>query len=159
MKILIVFVIIIAVAMTINTLYMQRAKKRAAAKREKEINALGLKRTTILRYMSIIAHVDKYNWDDLIKCHKALQAEGILPKNCDVCSWGIVRADSIADINKDNIYLGGIHGLWTKSIADWEKFNDDQSKNIVWNQYKSFLYDNLKFEVAKITSEIMNLNM
>lgn len=133
------------------------AVERENKKKQVRIDAIKSQLHKIKFYLNELEETVEYDWDKLISVHKLLAKDDVLPKNCDVDEYGMIRAESIDQISKDNIYLGNIYGLWTFPIRTWETCTDEQSKHLVWRQYYTLLYSNLQALHGKMFNEELSL--
>lgn len=98
---------------------------------------------------------------NLIDVHKWIWSKGFQNYNLGPCEWGMFRTKSIPEMKIDEVYLGGIYGLYTKPIPFWEKkgreelfgvsgyegmnvYPETPIYEIVLNQYKDMLSSNVK---------------
>ena len=84
-----------------------------------------------------------YNLYEVMILHIEMWANGIKHPNFGPDKFGIFRTKDILQMTPDEVYLGGINGLNTKTLTFWSKCEDD-AKNIVLKQYKNLLLSNLK---------------
>ena len=97
------------------------------------------------------------NLNSLINIHKEAWSIGFQNENIGPCSYGIFRTLDILTMTSDQIYLGGIWGLFTHPIPFWEEHKDESygcngfglDENIslysmIVNQYKGLLISNIK---------------
>ena len=75
--------------------------------------------------------------------HIQIWANGIYHPNFGPNKYGMFRTKNILLMRKEEVFLGNIWGLNTKSLPFWEK-QDEQTQTIVLNQYKNQLISNLK---------------
>lgn len=80
---------------------------------------------------------------DVFYLHKLLWASGIHHKNFGPDEYGMFRTKNITTMKSDEVYLGNIWGLFTKSLPDWNSCSDEDAKRIVLKQYKDQLISNL----------------
>lgn len=99
-------------------------------------------------YYETINMVKKYDWEALLKYHKAIIKHGIQNRNVLPDIYGMFRTSDILSMTFDEIYLGGIFGLFTNTLSHWlEITNVNSDKNvldIIWDQYKYLLTSNIK---------------
>ena len=87
--------------------------------------------------------------------------------NIGPCPWGIYRCESIPTMKLDEVYLGGVWGLSTRSIPFWELHKDEPigcngfgiKKNVllytlVLNQYKNQLRSNVRAMAREATEMV-----
>ena len=101
----------------------------------------------------------KINFYALISIHKGMFFHHCLPAKCDADPYGMYRVKSIADISKDNIYLGGIFGLSTHTISEWQSICKEGSVELheVYSQYWSQLFSNVHTEIRRLEIAKSNL--
>lgn len=96
---------------------------------------------------------NKYTLDDLFFFNKKIIREfyEYASKSPSICpdQYGVFRVEDLKDLDKSNIFLGNIYGLWTLSLKEFESKADLEELKIVTNQYylllKSGLYQILGF--------------
>ena len=57
--------------------------------------------------------------------------------------YGIFRAKTLDDCRMSDIYLGNIYGLWTNPLNYWIKTSDKEAATLVTEQFKEVLIDTL----------------
>ena len=62
----------------------------------------------------------------LLDVHKKAWTNGIHNANLAPCSCGMFRTQDIATMSPNEVYIGGIWGLNTKNITEWEKYGYDE---------------------------------
>ena len=99
------------------------------------------------------------NFNALIRIHKGMFFHHCLPAECDADPYGMYRVKSIADISKDNIYLGGIFGLFTHTISEWQSICKEGSVELheVYNQYWWQLLSNVRADIHSLEIAKSNL--
>lgn len=80
--------------------------------------------------------------DDVFVLHIKIWANGLRNPNFGPDSCGMFRTDDILLMDKTEVYLGNIWGLWTKPLPCWE--GDLENRATVLKQYKNLLISNLK---------------
>ena len=106
--------------------------------------SLNKKRSELISYFS---KLDSFKGDlyDLFYFHKGLAEKfpDLINKAPSVCpdKYGVFRTKDIATMSPDDVFLGGICGLFTFNITTWElyKKTDKEAYNIVLNQYYKLL--------------------
>jgi hypothetical protein len=93
--------------------------------------------------LSRLYQIKPYDWQALIDFHKYCAAEGVTGKSLGPDMDGMFRVHDIRDLDKENVFLGNIDGLWIWNISFWEHNKDEEGKKAVWNQYFSILKSNL----------------
>lgn len=110
---------------------------------KKELANLFIINTIIERYQEFMDKIDvSQTFDDVLYYHKEAWKAGFQNENIGPCPYGIFRANSIEDMNLNDIYLGGIYGLFTLPASDWEKIGNVDEFNTVLKQYKNLLTNN-----------------
>lgn len=106
----------------------------------------------------IINAVEKCNsLEELLSIHKEAWIVGFQNENLGPDKYGMFRTESIPTMKPEEVFLGGIWGLWTHTIPFWEKrksqpygcngFGIDPKislYDIVMDQYKRLLIYNFK---------------
>lgn len=57
--------------------------------------------------------------------------------------YGIFRAKTLDDCRMSDIYLGNIYGLWTNPLNYWIKTSDKEAATLVTEQFKEALINTL----------------
>ena len=106
--------------------------------------SLNKKRSELISYFSKLDSF-KGGLYDLFYFHKGLAEKfpDLINKIPSVCpdKYGVFRTKDIATMSPDEVFLGGICGLFTYNITTWElyKKTDKEAYNIVLNQYYKLL--------------------
>lgn len=106
--------------------------------------SLNKKRSELISYFSKLDSF-KGSLYDLFYFHKGLAEKfpDLINKAPSVCpnKYGVFRTKDIATMSPDDVFLGGICGLFTFNITTWElyKKTDKEAYNIVLNQYYKLL--------------------
>lgn len=106
--------------------------------------SLNKKRSELISYFSKLDSF-KGGLYDLFYFHKGLAEKfpDLINKVPSVCpdKYGVFRTKDIATMSPDDVFLGGICGLFTYNITTWElyKKTDKEAYNIVLNQYYNLL--------------------
>ena len=106
--------------------------------------SLNKKRSELISYFSKLDS-SKGDLYDLFYFHKGLAEKfpDLINKAPSVCpdKYGVFRTKDIATMSPDDVFLGGICGLFTFNITTWElyKKTDKEAYNIVLNQYYKLL--------------------
>lgn len=106
--------------------------------------SLNKKRSELISYFSKLDSF-KGGLYDLFYFHKGLAEKfpDLINKVPSVCpdKYGVFRTKDIATMSPDDVFLGGICGLFTFNITTWElyKKTDKEAYNIVLNQYYRLL--------------------
>ena len=125
---------------TILVVFFIKMKK----KKKGLLLSLNKKRSELISYFS---KLDSFKGDlyDLFYFHKGLAEKfpDLINKVPSVCpdKYGVFRTEDIATMSPDDVFLGGICGLFTFNITTWElyKKTDKEAYNIVLNQYYRLL--------------------
>lgn len=121
-----------------------------------------LKSTLYARKDEVLRNLDQCETlGEVLAFHKQIWKDGYRNTNIGPCSYGYYRADSIESMTPEDVYLGGIWGLYTKNIPFWEEHRDDKYGyngygldpeqslyEMILNQYKRQLRSNIK-EIAE----------
>lgn len=84
----------------------------------------------------------------LFDIHVAAARLGLINKNLDADPNGMFRTEGdIREIAKDQVFLGGVHGRNTHSMAEWIKLDregrlDDEDRTVILKQYADHLTSN-----------------
>lgn len=106
--------------------------------------SLNKKRSELISYFSKLDSF-KGGLYDLFYFHKGLAEKfpDLINKVPSVCpdKYGVFRTKDIATMSPDDVFLGGICGLFTFNITTWElyKKTDKEAYNIILNQYYTLL--------------------
>ena len=89
------------------------------------------------------------NLYELLELHKKAWELGYRNRNLAPDKFGMFRTKDIAEMHPNEVFLGGIYGLFTHPIPFWEtNKNDDgtdiNTYDIVLNQYKQLLISNIQ---------------
>ena len=106
---------------------------------------------------------------EVMEIHKELWAAGF--QNNGICpnKYGYFRTEKIETMKPEEVYFGGIYGLWTNNIPFWEQFKNDPKTGggfdtfdyltdyqIILRQYKGHLIFNIS-SIAKNAEEDLEL--
>lgn len=107
----------------------------------------------------LTALYNKIDFSALILLHKDMFYRHCLPAKCDADEYGMYRVKSIADLDKKNIYLGGINGLVTHTISEWQSICEEGSVELreVYNQYWWQLLSNVRADIHRLEIAKSNL--
>ena len=125
---------------TILLVFFIKMKK----KKKRLLLSLNKKRSELISYFSKLDSF-KGGLYDLFYFHKGLAEKfpDLINKIPSVCpdKYGVFRTKDIATMSPDDVFLGGICGLFTYNITTWElyKKTDKEAYNIVLNQYYKLL--------------------
>lgn len=110
-----------------------REKKIRAYKEERRIQSL----------ISYFIHQVELaeNLDDVFLIHIRIWGSGIRHPNFGPDEFGVFRTDDIMTMQKEQVFLGSINGLWTNMLPKWRNTPDEP---VVLEQYKRILISNLK---------------
>lgn len=124
--------------------------------------SLNKKRSELISYFSKLDSF-KGGLYDLFYFHKGLAEKfpDLINKVPSVCpdKYGVFRTKDIATMSPDDVFLGGICGLFTYNITTWElyKKTDKEAYNIVLNQYYRLLKAGKSRMLQIIDKEISQL--
>lgn len=125
---------------TILLVFFIKTKK----KKKGLLLSLNKKRSELISYFSKLDSF-KGGLYDLFYFHKGLAKKfpDLINKAPSICpnKYGVFRTKDIATMSPDDVFLGGICGLFTHDITTWElyKKTDKEAYNIVLNQYYKLL--------------------
>ena len=125
---------------TILVVFFIKMKK----KKKGLLLSLNKKRSELISYFSKLDSF-KGGLYDLFYFHKGLAEKfpDLINKVPSVCpdKYGVFRTKDIATMSPNDVFLGGICGLFTFNITTWElyKKTDKEAYNIVLNQYYRLL--------------------
>lgn len=131
-------------------------------KRKKDYSFLYKKRSELISYFSKLDSFEGSLYD-LFYFHRGLAEKfpDLINKVPSVCpdKYGVFRTKDIATMSPDDVFLGGIYGLFTQDITMWElyKKNDKEAYNIVLNQYYGLLKTGKFIMLQIIDKEISQL--
>lgn len=131
-------------------------------KRKKDYSFLYKKRSELISYFSKLDSFEGSLYD-LFYFHRGLAEKfpDLINKVPSVCpdKYGVFRTKDIATMSPDDVFLGGIRGLFTQNIIMWElyKKNDKEAYNIVLNQYYNLLKTGKFIMLQIIDKEISQL--
>lgn len=124
--------------------------------------SLNKKRSELISYFSKLDSF-KGGLYDLFYFHKGLAEKfpDLINKVPSVCpdKYGVFRTKDIATMSPDDVFLGGICGLFTFNITTWElyKKTDKEAYNVVLNQYYRLLKAGKSRMLQIIDKEISQL--
>lgn len=98
------------------------------------------------KMLQFIKEADTLN--QLLSCHKRAWIYGFRNQNLGPSEFGMFRTKNILNMTQDEVYLGGIYGLWTFTIREWNERADEGEYNVILHQYRKLLLSN----VEEITS-------
>lgn len=78
----------------------------------------------------------------LLNLHKLIWACGFRNNNLGPDKFGMFRTNDIIKMTPQEVYLGNIEGLFTRTLADWSN-NPKEEYQIVLEQYRKHLISNL----------------
>ena len=143
---------------TILVVFFIKMKK----KKKGLLLSLNKKRSELISYFSKLDSF-KGGLYDLFYFHKGLAEKfpDLINKVPSVCpdKYGVFRTKDIATMSPDDVFLGGICGLFTFNITTWElyKKTDKEAYNIVLNQYYRLLKAGKSRMLQIIDKEISQL--
>ena len=124
--------------------------------------SLNKKRSELVSYFSKLDSFEGGLYD-LFYFHKGLAEKfpDLINKVPSVCpdKYGVFRTKDIATMSPNDVFLGGICGLFTYNITAWElyKKTDKEAYNIVLNQYYKLLKAGKFIMLQIIDKEISQL--
>ena len=124
--------------------------------------SLNKKRSELISYFSKLDSF-KGGLYDLFYFHKGLAEKfpDLINKAPSVCpdKYGVFRTKDIATMSPDDVFLGGICGLFTFNITTWEPYKktDKEAYNVVLNQYYKLLKAGKSRMLQIIDKEISQL--
>ena len=105
---------------------------------------------------------------ELFNLHICLWRDGYRNVNLGPDKYGMFRTENIENMTPEEVYLGGIWGLFTKNIPFWEEhrndkygcngFGIDEEQSLyemILNQYKRHLRSNI-IEIANNALKLVN---
>lgn len=143
---------------TILVVFFIKMKK----KKKGLLLSLNKKRSELISYFSKLDSFEGSLYD-LFYFHRGLAEKfpDLINKAPSVCpdKYGVFRTKDIATMSPDDVFLGGIRGLFTQNIIMWElyKKNDKEAYNIVLNQYYGLLKTGKFIMLQIIDKEISQL--
>ena len=162
-SIILVCIVTIVVAVLVK-LARERAKK---VLRCEELNCLIAKCDEALADLSKCTTLMS-----IFNVHKKAWANGVRNKNIGPCEWGMYRTENINQMTPNEVYLGGVYGLFTKNINFWESLGYDAPYGangfgidpeikllpcIIVPQYKGQLESNFKAIKSRCEEELRKL--
>ena len=104
----------------------------------------------LAKVKSILAASDKLLYEiknattleAILVWHKRAWRAGFQNENLGPDKYGMFRTNDINKMTIDEVFLGGIYGLCTFPISEWE-YADEQSYAIVKSQYQNLLSSNI----------------
>ena len=143
---------------TILLVFFIKMKK----KKKRLLLSLNKKRSELISYFSKLDSFEGGLYD-LFYFHKGLAEKfpDLINKVPSVYpdKYGVFRTKDIATMSPDDVFLGGICGLFTYNITTWElyKKTDKEAYNIVLNQYYRLLKAGKSRMLQIIDKEISQL--
>lgn len=104
---------------------------------------------------NLFTEIEKaHDLDKLVSLHKQLYPLFACP-NLGPCEYGMFRVKDMSELSMDNVYLGGIYGLWTFTAREWSKPTiNRQDFDSILTQYKYHLISNMKVILDNATKNI-----
>lgn len=94
---------------------------------------------------------------EVFELHKDMWNKGFQHPYLGPCQYGMFRTQSIERMRPSQVYLGGVYGLLTKPLSEWERYKDTRyggngfgidpetkMYDLILNQYKQHLISNIK---------------
>lgn len=110
--------------------------------------------------------INASNFEQLIIAHKYAYEKGY-HENLEPNKYGMFRTSTIESMTPDEVFLGGIYGLFTKNIPFWEEHGSEKLGvngwglnpkrslyDIVFNQYRLHLLNNVNWVVARVIIKV-----
>lgn len=93
---------------------------------------------------------------ELIEHHKYIWKWGYRNENLAPNEFGMFRCSDIESMTAEDVYLGGINGIWTFNVKEFErmKSSDADIYDMVLMQYKHVLTSNIEAVVVKAKQEL-----
>ena len=87
----------------------------------------------------------------LLEAHKFLWSKGYRNDNLGPDKCGMFRCESIEKMGVEDVFLGNIYGLFTKTLRYWDNCEDSMDlngrsvriKDVIYNQYARHLRSNV----------------
>ena len=117
--------------------------------------------------VQIIAAIHKCDsLTELVELHKLAWANEFKNENLSPQQYGMIRAASIESLTPNQVFLGGIWGLYTRPIPFWEEHKGDKYGcngfgldpntdlyTLILNQYKGLIVSNVQSLYKKANNE------
>lgn len=138
-QILLAILVIFNLTVLVINWQKRRISKRVATK--KRVNEHYRRQELISYFIHQLELANTLN--DIFILHIKIWANGIRNKNIGPDEHGMFRTKDILTMNKEEVFLGNIWGLYTLPLPEWET-RDESSRNLVIKQYRNHLISNLK---------------
>ena len=134
----------IIILLLLGCLYSELALKKKADKerKEKEKQEAKKKKELVSYFINQLKSAETLN--DIFILHIKIWANGIQHPNFGPNEYGMFRTKDILTMNKNEVFLGNVHGLFTHPLTTWEETDDLSSRQITIEQYRNHLISNLK---------------
>ena len=101
---------------------------------------------------------------ELVELHKLAWANEFKNENLAPQQYGMIRTNSIEELTPNQVFLGGIWGLYTRPIPFWEGHKSDKYGcngldpntdlyTLILNQYKGLIVSNVQSLYKKANNE------
>ena len=119
-----------------------------------------------IRLERIIEKIDIYkpkvqecqNLFDMLKLHKDIWNDGIRNVYLGPNRYGFFRCKDIAEMSPEEVYLGNIYGLWTKTIPEWEEVKDHKfGVNLYGIEADTTIYQLILYQYRFVLTSNMQL--
>jgi hypothetical protein len=132
-------ILVLAALLLLAVIFVFITAAHKRAERRKQIES---RRTSIHLYLdSLNRNINTL--DQLFNFHKIIWKAGIQPLLLSPDQYGYFRTSDIENMEKSEVFLGNIYGLWTLPLEKWEQA-DSESISLVTNQYKNILRQGLR---------------
>lgn len=144
---------VIAIGFAISTvsslLYIYfKEKKRKKIEKEENNKRVNKMKEDIVFFIEQLQHAESLN--DIYILHLKIWGSGIQHANFGPDVHGIFRTSDILKMEKSEIILGNINGLWNKPLTFWETYDNAEDVRVITNKYRNHLISNLKFLYKKL---------
>ncbi len=119
-----------------------------------------------IRLESTVKKIDLYmpkvqECEDLTKMlylHREMWKEGIRNAYIGPNKYGFFRCKDIAEMSPEEVFLGNIYGLWTKTIPEWEKVKDHKfGVNLYGIEADTTIYQLMLYQYRFVLTSNMKL--
>lgn len=97
--------------------------------------------------------------EDTFKIHRQLGALDLAwsPVIGPDGKWGMFRTKCIGTMSMDEVFLGGIYGLWTHTLTYWLSCQDEDAVSKITNQYYQQVLSGIKAEIKELAKKIHSI--
>ena len=119
-----------------------------------------------MRLESVVEKIDLYvpkvqecqNLYVMLELHKSMWNDGIRNTYLGPNQYGFFRCKDIAKMSPEEVYLGNIYGLWTKSIPQWEEVKDHKfGVNLYGIEADTTIYQLMLYQYRFVLTSNMQL--